>query len=152
MGDTSNLVDKDKLREFLTTRKFALLQNDRVAKGAAKQAIIGQLQAIDSMLIFLTTSQEAHDMDALKLSLDKQAKPLEDLAPRTRSSGLTEALTELVSSLKPGTYRQIDTREVKPKSIVAKVYALKKTGVLPKDVYPVTRKGGAEVYIAKAKN
>lgn len=153
MLNESVLLEQDKVKKlqaFLLERKWKLLEMEKRATRSAKAAILGQIQAFESILIFLTTLQEASDMDALKLSLDKQAKPLADLAPRQHSSELTQALLDLADTLKPGTYKQINTQEVKPKSIVSKVYALRKTGRLPEAVVPVTR--GKDVFIARRKN
>lgn len=88
-------------------------------------------------------------MAKLVLTLDKQAKPLEELHPRQENAELTAAIIELADSLKPNSYKALNNlpEDVKMKSVTAKIYALRKAGKLPASIKPLTR--GNEVYLAR---
>ncbi len=145
------MIDEKDLIKFLINRKMTLLDSERRANGRAKISLTSQIQVIETILIELNqqNKSEGIDMEKINLALDKQARSLEDLKPRSRNSGLTDAIIELAESLNPGTYRQISTEKVKGKSIIAKIYTLKKTGKLPMNIIPITR--GAEIFIANKK-
>jgi len=88
-------------------------------------------------------------MASLQLSLEKQARPIDELPTRMHSSEVADALIELAEKLKPGMYVPLNAPNVKPRSVVAKLYALKKKGRLPDNIVPITR--GKEVFIARKK-
>lgn len=139
--------DKD-LVQFLAQRKFKLLESERQAKGKAKYVFFAQIQVIDLILTFLS-QKETTDMESLKLALDKQAIPLSEIKRKVRTGGVTDALIKIAEELQPGTGKSLDTSKIKPKSLVAKVYQLKKKGRLPANIRPITVDGGKEVYLAK---
>lgn len=62
---------------------------------------------------------------------------------------MTEAILKIAESLPAGTYKQINTKEVSGKSVIAKIYFLKKQGKLPDEIAPLTR--GKDVFIARKK-
>lgn len=143
----------EQLIKFLIDRKVLMLQHERVAKGRAKIAITSQIQVIESVLTFLSQNKnqegENINMDTLKLTLDREAKSLDELKPRKGQGEMTEAILKIAEGLPPGTYKQINTKEVSGKSVIAKIYFLKKQGKLPESIAPLTR--GKDVFIARKK-
>lgn len=136
------------LKEFLIERKFKMLEYERRATKSAKLSINAQLQVFDVILAFLSSNQTEEDMAKLQLTLDKQARPLEELKPRQENADLTEALLELAETLKPNSYKQLNLpADMKMRSVTAKIYALRKAGKLPDNIKPLTR--GKEVYLAR---
>lgn len=98
-------------------------------------------------------------MTKLRLTLDKQATSVEDIKPRQENAELTEALMELAEELEAGKKFALNNlpEGTKPRSVSAKIYALRNTGKLPKSVYPATRtekvngKPQTVVYLVKKK-
>jgi hypothetical protein len=129
------------LQTFLIDRKKWLLDLERRAPRGAQGAILGQLQMSDAILQFLSTQQTEDDMAKLKLTLDKQATPIDDIKPRNENEELTEALIELADQLKPGTKFPLNNipPEMKIKSISTKIYQLRKMKKIPFSILPKTR-------------
>jgi hypothetical protein len=143
------LDDTKQLRAFLIEQKGRLLEAEKRAKGTAKAAIVGQIQAFETLLFYFSKKQEERDMEELKLSLEEQAKPLSELKGPQEDNGLTKAIVELAQKLKPGTYLPLNGPAVKGRSVQSKIWALRKKGVLPQEVVPMQR--GKEIYLAKKK-
>lgn len=80
-------------------------------------------------------------MTKLRLTLDRQATSVDDIKPRNENPEFTEALIELANELEPGKKFALNNlpEGTKPRSVSAKIYALRSTGKLPKSVYPATR-------------
>ncbi len=144
-------MDLDAFIKYLIERKDRLVQQERMAIGKAKLSINAQIQVFESILIFVVrnkTNREA-TMEELELSLDKEARSLDELKPRRSNNEVTKAIIRLVDSLKPGTFKKVTNEKVKPRSIAAKVYVMKKKGILREDISVVTR--GSELYISRKK-
>lgn len=147
------------LKEFLIERKQTLLALERRATRQAKTALTAQLQVIDVIFVFLSTKQSEDDMMKLRLTLDKQASSVEDIKPRQENAELTDALMELAKELEPGKKFALNNLPdgTKPRSVSAKVYALRANGKLPKSIYPATRteklngKSQTVVYLVRKK-
>lgn len=146
----------EQLIKFLIDRKALMLQYERVAKGKAKISMSGQIQVIDSILVFLSQNKNAKgdiNMESLKLSLDKTNElSIEEIKARqNRRSGstLTKAIIELVAALPEGKGRIINGTGVNKKTVAATVSRLTKRGVLPKNIAVMTAQSGKETYIVK---
>lgn len=142
------------LQQFLIARKLELLAKEKRAMGAAQLAMAAQIQMTDAILIFLASQQTEEDMTKLRLTLDKQATPVDDIKPRQETEELAEALIELSFELeqqvKEKKFLPHEKKELKyplnnlppgtkPKSVTSKIYGLKKAGRLPANIFPTTR-------------
>lgn len=143
-------MDLNDLVKFLIERKQKLVLQERVAMGLAKHSINSQIQVIESILIFVSRnkSKEVVNMEELELSLE-EARSIDELTPRRSNNQVTKAIIKLVNGLKPGTFRPVDTKKFKGRSIAAKVYVMKKKNMLPEDISVITR--GTELFIARKK-
>ncbi len=140
----------DKFKTFLWERKQYLLSGGRVAKGKAKIALDCQVQVIDLVFQYLSSQQTESDMEKLKLSLDAQATPLEELKPRQRENRIAEAIIEFVETIPPGTAKPINAPGISVRTVLTQVYALKQKGLLPPEIMAISRNGGKQGYIGRA--
>ncbi len=88
-------------------------------------------------------------MAPLQLSLDKEARPIEEIQARKGSGELATALKDLAESLKPNTFKQINTENVKARSIAAKIYFMKKHNQLPESIRVAQR--GKNIFLVREK-
>jgi hypothetical protein len=146
----------DQLTKFLAEQKQSLLSKEiGVTKTRIKDAIEAQIRVIETILIFVaqhkTKPSEDRDMEALKLSLDTQAKPLSEVRSKRGRKGsgqeLVKALLEFVEDMPKGFAKELNGGTLKPKTIAAKVRVLQKSGVLPKNVI-ITRSAG-KIFLGK---
>jgi hypothetical protein len=136
------------LTEFLIARKMKLAEGERLAKGKAKMALLMQLQVVETILIFLNQKERDDLMEKLELSLDKQAILLSTLKPVRKSTDDTiEAVKELLKTIPPGHGKPLNGPNIKPKSMAAKLYRLKKAGLLPPEMMITTH--GTTIYIGR---
>lgn len=89
-------------------------------------------------------------MTKLRLTLDKQATPIDDIKPRQENAELTEALIDLATELDDQFRSQKEKKmikyplnnlpeDIKPKSVSSKIYGLRVVGKLPLAILPKTR-------------
>lgn len=132
------------LQEFIINRKQELLQKERVGTGKVKDVILGQIQALESILIFLSSKQTEEDMAKLEIMLEDQTMVIEDIqALRRRGTGeLTELLKAFSKKIESGTGKPLKLPPtIKPTVVVAKIHYLRKQGILPENIFPSTIKG-----------
>jgi hypothetical protein len=147
------------LQTAMIDRKTDLLHRERLANGRAKDAITGQLQALDALLIFIASKHTEEDMTKLKLTLEKQAIPVAEIQPRQENKELTEALIDLAKTLQEEAQKKKEDimyplnalpPDIKPKSVTAKIWALRSASRVPENVLPSMRtirsEEGAEKY------
>ncbi len=136
------------LQNFLIERKLKLLDMEKRATGSAASAVLAQIQMADAVLMFLATQQTEEDMTKLRLTLDRQATPVDDIKPRQDTEELAESLIELATELEKEVIRKKETLKyplnnlpanTKLKSVTSKIYGLKKAGKLPASIFPTTR-------------
>lgn len=146
------------LQQYLYGRKLELLEKEKRATGTAQLAMTMQLQVIEGILNFLASKQTEEDMAKLKLTLEKQATPLNDIKPRQENQELTDALIDLSTELKRAWELEVKAAEkekrqpeelkfplnalpedIKPKSVSSKIYGLRKIRKLPEFIVPKTR-------------
>lgn len=142
------------LQQFLIDRKLELLDKEKRATGDAKLVMFAQIQMTDVILMYLTSQQTEEDMAKLRLTLETQATPVDDIKPRQDNQELTEGLIELADELQKQFKEKLkkDPKitalkfplnnlpdDIKPKSVSTKIYALKKQGKLPENIFPTTR-------------
>ena len=142
------------VKEFLIEQKMKLLEYEKHSRGTAKLSMTGQIQVLDTFLVWLNTYIHQREgelnMEKLKLSLDTQAKSLDALQPRQRTSALTDAVLELAESLAPNTYKPINNPNIKSmRAVASKIWALRAKGKLPKDIRAIVR--GKDLYLARIK-
>jgi predicted HTH transcriptional regulator len=139
------------LKELLIEQKQQALEREARSTGRVKDIMTAQIQVFDIVLMFLHTKQTEEDMTKLKLTLDAQATPIEELAPRRPNDHrLTDAIFDLVKKLKPGTKFPLNNLgDIKAKTISSKIYSLRKKGHLPDNIGPIKRKN--EMYLAMFK-
>lgn len=142
----------DKLKAFLWERKQHLFKIEQFAKGKAKDAIGNQLQDVDLIFQYLSSTQtEEEAMEKLKLSLDDQLIPLEELKPRQRENRIAEAIIEFVKTIPPGLSRPINQPGISVRTVLTQVYALKEKGLLPPEIMAISRDGGKRGFIGRQK-
>ncbi len=126
------------LKEFLIEEKQKWLQMERASLGVVKDVMAAQIRMADAILIFLASQQTEADMAKLRLTLERRPLSLEDLKPREENKELTEALVELAAELRPGEEYPLNSLPVgtNPKSVSAKIYALRADGKIPQNIYP----------------
>ena len=143
----------DKLKAFLWERKQKLLDIERLAKGKARDAISNQLQDVDLIFQYLSSNEpEDKAMDKLKLSLDDQLIPLEELKPRQRENRIAEAILAFVETIPPGQSKKIDAPGISVRTVLTQVYQLKEKGLLPPEIMAISRDGGKKGFIGRAKS
>ena len=90
-------------------------------------------------------------MEKLKLSLDEQLIPLDELKPRQRENKIAEAIIEFVKTIPPGMSKPINAPGVSVRTVLTQVYNLQKKGLLPDDIMAISRNGGKQGFIGRAK-
>lgn len=145
-------MDDKKVIDFLFERKTKLLNMERIAKGKALSAITSQVQVIEAFLWYITTNQNEENMEELKLSLDDQLIPLEELKPRQRENRIADAIIKFVEKIPPGYSKPINQPGVSVRTVLTQVYALKEKGLLPPEIMAISRNGGKQGYIGRAKS
>ncbi len=143
----------DNLKKFLWERKTHLLNSERIAKGKARDSIGNQLQVVDLIFQFLSSNQtEDEAMEKLKLSLDDQLIPLEELKPRQRENRIAEAIIEYVKTIPPGMSKPINAPGISVRTVLTQIYNLQKKGLLGDDILAISRDGGKRGFIGRAKS
>lgn len=138
------------LKKFLWDRKQHLLSVERIAKGKAKTSIQNQLQDVDLIFQYLSSTQtEEEAMEKLKLSLDDQLTPLEELKPRQRENRIADAIIEYVKTIPPGFSKPINAPGISVRTVLTQVYNLKKAGKLPAEIMAISRDGGKRGFIGR---
>ena len=141
------------LKAFLWERKAHLLNSERIAKGKAKESLGNQLQVVDLIFQYISSNEtEDKAMEKLKLSLDDQLIPLEELKPRQRENRIAEAVIAFVETIPPGMSKPINAPGISVRTVLTQVYQLKEKGLLPPEIMAISRDGGKRGFIGRAKS
>lgn len=145
------LIESVELKQILIEFKDGLYKSlDRAVHRRVKEIIEGQIQILESILIWIVTNEKRGviDMEGLKIGLGKTVK-LSDIKLPMRSK-LDQAIIEEASYLKDlGDARPIDISKVNVTYFINRVYHLAKDGKIHPDAKPI--KAGGEIYIALKK-
>jgi len=129
------------LREFLFAQKTRALDGEKRSKGRLHERFADQIQILDSILIFITSAMEEHDMAGLKLRLESTPIPTGELKKKSRDGEeLRQAIIEFAKQVPKGfSQRVLGLDGIKPDSLASKIWAMRERGVLPAHIVPLVQ-------------